>query len=363
MTSNSGHRPTSRHDEGSPFREPNCQVTTSTESLRPASAALGGVVSHLGVGTSAGLKDDGQDQRSNGVRQGSEAATGGEPPTCNTGVVNEPEARKINDRGLYGWDWSATTHDGHETVVHDLMRALGARAVLPGRGLQGWRQSVQCFDGEGHRLGSVYFGGREDVHVVSTSTVADASRRAVVGMDRARTSRVDTRVDTLMPFEDLREVCEQVAGMKARITYMESKQGGQSTGRTVYVGAPSSAVRVRLYEKWLESPGQYVEGTNRVEVQLRPPSRAKEMVSGWTPAETFCASQLTRRLATELASEVAHPGSLQKHRGTPDLEHTLEAMGSQYGKAVDRWLAVSGGDVDRVLEYLIREGESHGVGV
>jgi hypothetical protein len=144
--------------------------------------------------------------------------------------------------------------------------------------------------------------------------------------------------------------------MKARVTYMESRQAGESTGRTVYLGSPSSAVRVRVYEKWLESPGQYVEGTNRVEVQLRPPSRAKERVSSWTPAETFCASQLTRRLADQLGSEVARPGTLQKSRGTPDLEQTLEAMGSQYGKAVDRWLSVSGGDVDRVLDYLMGNG-------
>ena len=147
-----------------------------------------------------------------------------------------------------------------------------------------------------------------------------------------------------------------MAGPKTRLTYMESSQGGESTGRTLYVGSPSSAVRVRVYEKWLESPGQYVEGTNRVEVQVRPPSRAKERVTGWTPAETFCASKLTRRLAVELRSDVAHPGTLQKHRGTPDLEETMKAMGDQYGKAVERWLVASGGNVDRVLDYLINEG-------
>jgi len=216
---------------------------------------------------------------------------------------------------------------------------------------------VKGYDGEGYLLGRVYFGGREDVHVVSTSSAADQARRAVVRRDgAARTSRVDTRVDTLVPFEDLRGVCEGVAGMKARLTYMESRQGGESTGRTLYVGAPSSAVRVRVYEKWLAAPGQYVEGTNRVEVQLRPPSRAKEMVSGWAPAETFCASQLTRRLAGELGTDVAHPGSLQKSRGTPDLEETMRAMRDQYGPGVKRWLTYSGGDVGKVFEYLMIEG-------
>ena len=360
MTSAPGHSPTRQraltappaadpgHDEGSPSREPICQDLTSKESLRPASAGGSGVVSHLARGVLAGLEDDGHLQGSKRERQAARARTAGRPPTSNTGVVNAT--------GGYGWDWSATTHDAHETVVHDLLRALGTRVALPGNGLQGWRQSIKAYDGDGHQLGSVYFGGRDDVHLISTSAAAHEARRSVVGMDRARTSRVDTRVDTLAAFDDLREVCEAAAGMKARITYMESRQGGESTGRTVYVGSPTSAVRVRLYEKWLESPGQYVDGTNRIEVQLRPPSRAKEMVSAWTPAETFCASQLTRRVAHELGGQVAEPGTLQKHRGTPDLEQTLEAMGNQYGKAVDRWLSVSGGDVDRVLDYLMNEG-------
>lgn len=283
------------------------------------------------------------------------------PPTSNTGVVNGRAEREVGrvapDYGVYGWDWSATTHEGSERVVDELLQALGAEVVTVGRGLQGWSQSLIAHDRGGYKVGAVYFGGgRKDVHVVSTSQQADEARRAVVGIGEARTARVDTRVDTVAPFEDLRALCESAAGMKARTTYMESHQYGKSVGRTLYVGAPSSAVRVRVYEKWLESPGQYAEGTNRVEVQLRPPSRAKEMVSTWTPAETFCASQLTRRLAGELGVEVAEPGSLQKARATPDLEQTLKAMGTQYGKAVERWLTLSGGDIGKVLDYLT-EGE------
>jgi hypothetical protein len=256
--------------------------------------------------------------------------------------------------GVYGWDWSATTHDASDGVIGDLLSAVGARVVLPGKGLQGWSQSVKSFDSDGYLQASIYFGGRDDVHVISTSAAADNARPRVLRRDpAARTSRVDTRVDTLVPFDDLALVAQAVAGQKARITSMESRQGGESLGRTLYVGAPSSAVRVRIYEKWRESPGQYLEGTNRVEVQLRPPSRAKLFVSAWAPAETFCASELTRRLADELGTDMAHPETLQKSRATPDLEQTLEAMGGQYGPAVDRWLAISGGDVDTVVSYLL----------
>lgn len=267
-------------------------------------------------------------------------------------VPSEPSVGASADPGVYGWDWSATTHELRPEVVGHLVAALGGRVTLPGRGLQGWGQSVQVFDRAGFRLGHVYFGGRDDVHVVSTSAAADVARSRVIGREQCKTARVDTRVDTLVPWDELRGVCQDVAGQKARLTYMESSQAGESLGRTLYVGSPTSAVRVRVYEKWLESPGQYVEGTNRVEVQLRPPSRVKEAVSGWSRAQTFCASELTRRLAAQLGTDLAMPGSLQKDRGTPELEATLEAMGAQYGKAVERWLEVSGGDLGRVHDYL-----------
>jgi hypothetical protein len=263
----------------------------------------------------------------------------------------------------YGWDWSATTHtvQGHDSarhahapgVVDDLLGALDAHTVTVGKGSQGWSQSLVAFDAEGFKRGAVFFGGgRDDVQVLSTSSAADTARRSVVGIGEARTSRVDTRVDTLVPFDDLRATLLDVAGPQTKVMYVESSVGGESTGRTLYVGAPTSAVRVRLYEKWLESPGLYVEGTNRVEVQLRPPSRSKGLVSSWGPAETFCASKLTRRLAGALGSDLAAPESLQKSKGTPDLLRTLEAMGDQYGKAVRRYLHFSGGDMAPILDFL-----------
>lgn len=266
---------------------------------------------------------------------------------------------------VYGWDWSATTHltnvvdpegadpdQAQRTVSRDLIDSLGGEVFVPGKGLQGWKRSVQVFDGEGFRLGTVYYGGRVDVHVVSTSSVADESRWAVIGQHRAHTARVDTRVDSLMPFDDLDDLARELAGPRTEVTSFEKRVGGELKGRTVYVGSPKSAVRIRIYEKWLESPGMYEEGTNRVEVQLRPPSRSKAEVSAWSPADTFCASKLSRRIAGALAMDVAQPGSLQKSKGTPDLERALQAMGDQYGKSVREWLRLSQGDVGTVLDYL-----------
>lgn len=259
----------------------------------------------------------------------------------------------------YGWDWTATTHDAvgsGETVgaiVDTMLTVMHPAVVLPGKGLQGWSSSWQAFDDDGHRLGHVYYGGdRTDVHVVATSDAADLVRPRVAGLFAAKTSRVDTRVDTDLHFSLLCDLARDVAGPRTKVTYMESHVGGESTGRTLYVGSPTSDCRVRIYEKWLESPGQYEDGTNRVEVQLRPPSRGKQLVSEWLPGETFCATKLTRRLADALGGSVYKPGSLQKSKGIPDLEKSLEAMGNQYGSAVGRWMEVSGGDVSTVLQRL-----------
>ena len=267
----------------------------------------------------------------------------------------------------YGWDWSSTTHEALDElqrpqprrVADDLIDALGGFHHLPGKGMQGWTGSVEVYDCDGYELGRVYVGGRDDVHVVATSSAADLVRRDVVALHGARTARVDTRVDTLADFDELVAVCEDAAETyNAVVTTMESRRGGDSLGRTVYLGSPRSMVRVRVYEKWLESPGQYVEGTNRVEVQLRPVSAMKARVSALSPAETFCATRTTRDLAARLGAQVADAGSLRVRRGTPELEQTLAAMGRQYRRAVEKHLARSGGDWAKVIDYLGSTGVS-----
>jgi DNA relaxase NicK len=255
---------------------------------------------------------------------------------------------------FYGWDWSATTHEASDGCVDEVLHLLGAKNVVPGKGLQGWTQSVKAFDGDGHALGSVYFGGsRDDIHVVSTSSMADTARPLVAGYGNAKTARVDTRVDTLLPWDQLAEVLNAAAETYgAQITFMESKERGVSKGRTLYLGAPSSRIRVRVYEKWLESPNEYAFGTNRVEVQLRPHSAAKGTVSSWTPGETFCASRTTRDLAERLGNSFAPEATLRIKPKTPTLDETLQAMARQYGPAVARFLEHTGGDIGRVMSYL-----------
>jgi len=255
----------------------------------------------------------------------------------------------------YGWDWTATTHEGRAGVVDDLLDALSPAITLQGRGLHGWAQSVEGYDAEGHKIGSVFFGGgRDDVHVLATSAAAHDVRTAVLAAVPGRTSRVDTRVDTLTPWDELTAVVEQAADRYgSEVVDYSKRRRGVSEGRTLYMGSPRSAIRVRLYEKHLESPGQYVEGTNRIEVQLRPPSNVKERVSSWGPAQTFCASVATRTLADLVGASEAPRASLHVQRGTPDLERAVRAAAAQYGPTLHRYLTIHGGDQGALLERLL----------
>lgn len=278
-------------------------------------------------------------------------ATGepGQPPASNTGATFSTAPR---------WDYSATTHLlKSPTGVGALVKAIGSDSDILGPGLQGWKLGTKCYDARGDLLGTIYHGGREDVHVVLSGGVTDGLREAVLavgGIGGARTARVDTRVDTLRTFEDLAgvlEICADRAGMQ--VITINNRVRGVNKGRTVYIGAASSRIRVRLYEKWLESPGEYVQGTNRVEVQLRPSSSSKSDVSGWDRTQTFACSPMTRRLADMLGLDEGSPVALQSgQKAAPDLDRAVLAMGRQYGKTVRGFMARTGGDVSSLLEYL-----------
>lgn len=277
-----------------------------------------------------------------------ESATGGQPPASNTGATFSPP-----NPGLR-WDYSATTHPGDRGTATNraLYHALGAVHDERGKGLQGWSESQVCYDARGDKLGTIYYGGREDLHCVVSGSVSDSVREAVCALRGASTSRVDTRLDTMTAYEDVAGLLQSTADTYGtKVITMQSSVRGKNLGRTMYLGAASSRIRVRLYEKWLESPGEYPTGLNRVEVQLRPDSKHKLKVSSWSRSQTFGASKTTRDLAALLGVHVTDSDSMRTSNKVPDLDRSMAAMGSQYSKTVHRYMERTGGDVNRLLSF------------
>lgn len=126
----------------------------------------------------------------------------------------------------------------------------------------------------GWRCGGLMVGERRDSLLcqVSGETASSHWRRLLVGAHNV--TRIDVQVTCIAPhpkwdearhqwevLEDDRDLSRR-AGWRSHITT-------RPTGSTLYIGAPSSARRLRLYDKHAESPLDYPAGAWRYEVQAR----------------------------------------------------------------------------------------------
>lgn len=104
-------------------------------------------------------------------------------------------------------------------------------------------------------------------------------------------------------------------------------------GRTYYVGSPTSATMVRLYEKGLHEISRGNADADphhvRLEIQARPQKAAKQRFATIAPAAVWGSSKWTQHLAQEvMALDV--PRLNLRPREETDLEHTTAAVVHQY---------------------------------
>lgn len=104
-------------------------------------------------------------------------------------------------------------------------------------------------------------------------------------------------------------------------------------GRTMYLGATSSAVRCRLYEKGKQPGYRSADRENwvRLEAQVRPEKDARRAYSTISAADVWGASRWTKRIAAEAFSlDVgAFPASGVKKDS--DFERRWQWLVAQYG--------------------------------
>ncbi|CAJ0698410.1 hypothetical protein R77591_04981 [Ralstonia mannitolilytica] len=104
-------------------------------------------------------------------------------------------------------------------------------------------------------------------------------------------------------------------------------------GRTLYLGAPSSPIRARLYEKG-KQPEYRQAGKpdwTRLELQISPQKDAREVYSKLSATEVWGASKYTRALAARvLESELAAypPGTVRRDS---QRDRAIRFMCEQYG--------------------------------
>lgn len=190
-----------------------------------------------------------------------------------------------------------------------------------GKGYHTFAERVSVKDETGSEVGSVSWGGRQGDRIMvevkghRTPGVVERIRQA----GEHRCTRVDSCVDVERPgaFEEL---LEPVMRVKQEFGLYGERRGDwefPELGRTQYLGANSSAIRARLYEKGKQPEYRYLGRPDlaRLEIQVRPAKEAKTVYAGLSALEVWGASKWTRELAADVLAQMldAHPpGTVRK---------------------------------------------------
>ena len=164
----------------------------------------------------------------------------------------------------------------YEPRENDFFRDMGVCVSMSGNGCRTFEtMSKLTFDGARDKQGM-------------SSTAFSVLFQLLTAEETANVSRIDVACDDREGFLDMDEIVQkvqtnQVNSRMTRRSVLVSYDGTQRNGSTIYIGAPSSDFRVRIYDKALEQgeDGHWV----RVELVLRK-KNANAFVEQMTNAES-----------------------------------------------------------------------------
>lgn len=253
------------------------------------------------------------------------------------------------------WDWySATVPEPPEAVLGALVAGQDLAEVVESRGLHSYARGAEVRRGE-RVLARAFWGGvngEDSTHVQGSG----AEAAWLVGLVRSQwpehsVSRAD--------------VCEDWSHEKAwrwvsKITLRVAREWGVKTstvgdwieardGRTLYLGAPTSQLRARVYEKGLQLglDPHWV----RFELQVRPSGAGKRCVSFAQPDQLIESSPWTRDVARGLGMPQLQAVRIRDPWVPSDDDSAMSWCIQQYGRLFERRAALLGG-WDRLGEYI-----------
>ncbi len=260
-------------------------------------------------------------------------------PASNTGVTFP--APPTFDAGTVRFDWMQATVAADPLVLSDSLAELLGAEQENARGLNGYASS-KILKRDGETLARVnYGGGNGNPNVVASGAATDDFVPVLrAGWGDHQVTRFDSASDFSAPggFEQLRAVLLELAGSRRSVEHIESTKKGVRS-RTVYIGASTSQVRVRLYEK-----GQFERQKGhddadadwfRLEAQIRPKTYdARRRSSELGPVEAWGQSPFLRQLAADVLKVDVKPMAMNLRRD-PDYERALHFLKKQYGKTLE----------------------------
>lgn len=207
------------------------------------------------------------------------------------------------------FDWyQSTVPEQPEALIGQLFERLGGVEVKRSHGKHNYHHSASILDGKGDRIALVLHGGSNGHPNVTSS--GDKTPAFVSLVRELWPNHRVTRVDSAEDFDGegaydrLYAVCRDVAS-ECRIKGRAILPDDIAEGRSYYLGAPTSDVRVRLYDKAAElrrhiEPGrhdQIPDNLTRLEVQARPREMWRVFASQMTPEMIWGFSSWSTKLA------------------------------------------------------------------
>lgn len=239
------------------------------------------------------------------------------------------------------FDWySATIRDEAQSVIERVAFKLDA-TVENSRPKNGYA-SAHVLRREGRTVGTMLSGGRNGwPHLFASGGDTDRLVPVVRGAwpDRHTVTRMDVAEDFDGPgtWDRLAQKTLEIADEKRLKINQAGDWHRKIDGRTLYIGAPSSAVRARLYEKGIQLRGEALDGGPeistdlvRLEVQVRPEGAARQHAASCSPEAAYGYADWTQELARRVFALEIERVRIKELRES-DNERALEFMAKQYG--------------------------------
>lgn len=232
--------------------------------------------------------------------------------------------------------YSATTRAATHEQAFGFLYKLGDD-VYQSKGMHGFAERVAAKDSTGSEVGYVMWGGshgdRIMIEVKGERTPATVER--IRQLEEHSVTRVDSCADFEAPDEFMRLYGIMKAVKEERQIYAQHLGDWEmpELGRTYWMGAKSSPVRCRLYEKGKQPEYRHLGRPDwaRAEIQVRPQKEAKKGFASLTSDQVWGAARWTRDIAGHILAGHVNPHPAGTVYRLDSDEKALRWMCRQYG--------------------------------
>lgn len=230
-------------------------------------------------------------------------------------------------------------------VPYGDLAAVAHRVSLPsdrmrhGHGYHGFENKLALRGEDGAEWFGLLWGGDRHRDLVMAECKGERTPEFVAALRETFPNHRCTRTDSASDHDapGLWDIILPIALRVKRDYKLRGERRGDwdypEDGRTLYLGAPSSAVRVRIYEKGKEPDYRHLKRPDwvRVECQVRPERDAKDIYARASATDVWGASPFTRELAARILALEVKALPPYAARRLNERDRALAFMCQQYG--------------------------------